>query len=117
MISLKKHWQLLGALSLMLAVAVAAGRPSSDERQQQEFIATFYKNYLVHLKSGASGPPADLAYSKDVERLLAVGRQLCASPVRTGEICGYGASHILEELDIDSARDFDRKRQFFPLLA
>jgi hypothetical protein len=108
MISLKRHLLPLGALSLMLTLAVGAGRLTSDERQQQEFITIFYKNYLAYLKSGAASPPADSAYSRDVERLLAVGRRLCANPVQADEICGYGESHILEDLDIDSARDFDQ---------
>ena len=89
----KKTLLSIGAgLFCIAAAGLMVDRTWSEQQQQVDLIADFYKNHFAQLeKTQASQLPAGSFYSRELEALVEANSQLCDSLSRGDDICGYGA--------------------------
>lgn len=113
MISLKKHLPELGAVALTILIAAIAAhfKEQAHTRQQIAFITGYYKNYIDTREFRRnSADHAKAFYSKSVESLLALNKELCGLPSRNDEICGYeaGGDAVLDTQETDPDLTFEK---------
>jgi hypothetical protein len=96
----------------VVATTMAWGyRPKSDEQQQVEFIANFYKNYLSQAGTRRTNNlPAGFFYSKGADAMITTNGHLCDKLSRGDEICGYGTNGdiFLNAQEIDPDLTFEK---------
>ncbi|WP_167759778.1 hypothetical protein [Massilia horti] len=102
--------------SLLLCVVAAMMGFSyyvkARDREQVEFITSFYKNYLSmpETQQGYYVIPPGSFYSKGAEARIETNAKLCGTLSRGDEICGYGADYdvFLDAQEIDPKLSFEK---------
>jgi len=106
--------RLLPAAVCLLAfamVALMADKQWSEQQQQIDLIADFYKDHLSRPdQRQASQVPQGVFYSKELEALVDENNQLCYALSRGDDLCGYGADGdvFLDAQEVSPSLDFDR---------